>query len=110
MANDGIPTELKIDLPPEKLAAFCKKWKIIELSIFGSALREDFGPDSDLDFLASFDPVSKWSLWDHAQMELELVELLGREVDLVSRRGIEQSRNWIRKNEILGTARTVYAA
>ena len=110
MAEREDQGELRIDLPLQQLAAFCQKWKIVELSVFGSALRDDFGPDSDLDFLVSFHPVSRWSLWDHAQMELERVEMLGRDVDLISRRGIEQSRNWIRKNEILGTARTVYAA
>ena len=110
MAEHDDQDELRIALPLQQLAAFCQKWKIVELSVFGSALRDDFGPDSDLDFLVSFHPVSRWSLWDHAQMELELVEMLGRDVDLISRRGIEQSRNWIRKNEILGTARTVYAA
>ncbi len=110
MAERENQGELRIDLPLQQLATFCKKWKIVELSVFGSALRDDFGPESDLDFLVSFDPISKWSLWDHAQMELELVEMLGREIDLISRRGIEQSHNWIRKGEILGTARTIYAA
>ena len=77
--------------------------------MFGSALRGDFGPDSDLDFLVTFAPDAGWSLFDHFHMENELVKILGREVDLISRQAIEESPNWIRRKEILGTARTVYA-
>jgi len=102
--------ELRIDLPLEEIARFCIKWKITELSVFGSMLRDDFGPDSDLDFLVSFDPESKWSLLDHAQMELDLIEMLGRDVDLVSRRAIESSQNPIRKRKILQSAQIIYAA
>ena len=100
----------RIDLPMDKIASFCSKWKIDELSLFGSALREDFGSESDLDFLVTFADDADWSLLDHAAMELELVELLGREVDLVSRRGIERSGNELRKRQILDSARSVYRA
>lgn len=110
MANDRNLNDLKINLPLEEIARFCSKWKINELSVFGSVLRDDFGPESDLDFLVSFDPESQWSLLDHAQMELDLIEMLGREVDLVSRRAIETSQNPIRKRKILQTAQTIYAA
>jgi predicted nucleotidyltransferase len=96
--------------PLDRLEEFCRHWNIVELSFFGSALREDFGPDSDIDLLVSFGPDSDWSLLDHARMERELIELLGREVDLVSRAAVEASPNWIRRNEILDTARTLYAA
>ncbi len=110
MAEHDDQGELRIDLPLQQLAAFCKKWKIVELSVFGSALRDDFGPDSDIDFLAMFDPESDWSLLDHAQMEIELIDLLGREVDLLTRRAVEQSCNPMRRREILSSARTIYAA
>lgn len=96
-------------LPTERIAEFCRRWKIIELAVFGSALRDDFSPDSDIDLLVTFAPDAEWSLFDHYHMENELVKLLGREVDLVSRRAIERSENWLRRREILTSARTIYA-
>lgn len=96
--------------PLEEIEGFCRRWKIVELSVFGSVLRQDFRPDSDIDFLARFAPDARWSSFDHMRMELELVALLGREVDLVNRISIERSPNWIRREEILGTARSLYAA
>ena len=102
------PTALA--LPMAELAAFCRRWKIARLELFGSALRDDFGPDSDLDFLATFAPDARWTLFEHFHMENELVELLGREVDMLDREAVEQSRNWLRRKEILSSARTVYAA
>ena len=99
-----------IDLPRDVIEAFCRRWKITELAVFGSILRDDFGPDSDIDFLVTFAPDATWSLLDHVAMEYELEDLLGREVDLVSRRAIERSRNWIRREGILGTAQVYYAA
>ena len=110
MTSELTPRDIKIDLPLEDIGKFCVKWKITELSVFGSVLRDDFGPDSDLDFLVSFDHETQWSLLDHAQMELDLIEMLGRDVDLVSRRAIESSRNPIRPKKILQTAQTIYAA
>lgn len=104
MAN----TRLGISEPD--LAAFCLRWKIAELAVFGSALREDFGADSDVDLLVTFAPDADWSLLDHVRMQEELAQLLGRPADLVSRRAIERSPNPIRKRAILGSARTVYAA
>jgi predicted nucleotidyltransferase len=96
--------------PKEKIVAFCRKWRVIELSLFGSALREDFGPGSDVDLLYVFDSDAGWSLLDLAAMEAELEEILGRKVDLVSRRAIEQSHNWIRKKAILEGSRRIYGA
>ena len=87
---------------------FCRRWLVRDLALFGSALREDFGAHSDVDMLVTFAPDAAWSLLDHIRMQTELSELLGRAVDLVSRRAIERSANPIRKHEILGTARTVY--
>lgn len=92
------------------LEEFCRRWKMVELSLFGSALREDFRSDSDIDLLVSFAPDADWSLLDHVRMEQELSDLLGREVDLVSRAAIEASANWIGRREILSTAQTLYAA
>jgi uncharacterized protein len=94
----------------EPVDRFCRRWKIRTLGVFGSALRDDFRPDSDVDVLVTFDPSADWSLLDHVQMQEELEALLGREVDLVSRRAVERSPNWIRRNAILGSAETVYVA
>jgi len=99
-----------LEISKDKIADFCRRWKITELALFGSVLREDFRPDSDLDVLVTFSPDAEWSLLDHIQMQEELGSLFGREVDLVSRRAIEQSENWIRRREILSTARVVYAS
>lgn len=97
-------------IPSDVLSAFCRKWDIVHLEVFNSALQKDFEPQSDLDFLVSFDPGARRSLFDLAQAEQELGSLLGRKVDLVTRAGIERSRNWIRRREILDTARLLYAA
>ncbi len=77
----------------EYISNFCQRWHIRKLALFGSALRDDFRADSDLDLLVTFDDDAAWSLLDHVQMERELSALLGRDIDLVSRRGVEQSEN-----------------
>ena len=73
---------------PARMGEFCQKWKIAELALFGSALRPDFGPASDVDVLVTFAPDSHPSLFDLVEMEEELKEIFAREVDLVSRRGL----------------------
>ena len=98
-----------VTIPAEQIAAFCRRWKIRELALFGSALREDFRSDSDLDILVTFLGDADWSLLDHVQMQLELQALLKRDVDLVSRRGLEHSQNWLRRNEILSTAQLLFS-
>jgi hypothetical protein len=95
---------------PFGIELFCRKWKIIRLEQFGSILRDDFDYASDIDFLVTFDPSAKWSLLDMAAMEQELEALFGRRVDLIERQVIEQSDNWIRRKEILGTAEDYYVA
>lgn len=103
-------TALDVIIPKNQIADFCRRWHISELALFGSALRDDFGPDSDLDILVTFAPEADWSLLDHLRMEQELASLLNREVDLFSRRAVEQSHNWIRRQEILGTAEVIYVS
>lgn len=93
-----------------RINEFCNKWKVAELAIFGSALRDDFGPDSDVDVLVSFKPDSKRSLFDLAQMGEELEGVFAREVDLLTRPGIEASRNYLRRKAILDSAKVLYAA
>jgi predicted nucleotidyltransferase len=98
-----------ISIPMDKIANFCRRWKASELAMFGSALRDDFSPESDLDLLISFGPDADWGLLDHVKMQQELQELLQRNVDLVSKRAIEQSGNWLRRKEILTSARVLFS-
>ena len=99
---------MSIEIPKEKIADFCRKWKIVEFSLFGSVLREDFRADSDVDVLVSFSRDADWSLLDHMAMEEELEVIFGRKVDLVSRKAIERSENYIRRKAILETAQPYY--
>jgi len=108
--KQGAMRSTQIPVPDERVEEFCRRWKIAELRLFGSALREDFRPDSDLDLLVSFTPEADWSLLDHVAMEEELSCLLGRKVDLVSRRAIERSSNWIRRKAILESAEPYFVA
>ena len=98
----------KIEIPQDEIADFCRRWKITELALFGSVLREDFGPESDIDVLVQFTANHGWSLFDHVEMQEELKELFGRDVDLVNRQAIEQSHNPIRRKEILESAEVVH--
>lgn len=99
-----------IDLNREKIEAFCRKWKITELSLFGSLLREDFRPESDVDVLVAFAESSRWSLFDLLAMQDELREILGRDVDLVERKAVEKSENYLRRRRILRSAEPFYVA
>jgi hypothetical protein len=99
-----------IELPQPAIEGFCRKWKIVEMALFGSALRDDFRPESDLDFLVRFSRDASWGLLDHARMERELTEILGRPVDIVSRDGLESCHNWIRRKAILSAVKVLYAA
>lgn len=100
----------RVLIPEEKIKAFCRQWKIKEIALFGSVLRDDFNPASDVDVLVSWFPDAAWGLFSVSEMQEELSQILGRKVDLVSRTSIENSRNWIRKRHILENAETVYAA
>jgi len=96
-----------IDISENELTELCQKWKVTELSLFGSVLRDDFGPDSDVDVLVTFQPDAPWSLWDLMEMKEQLELLFGRTIDLVEK---EALRNPWRKREILDTYKVVYAA
>jgi hypothetical protein len=100
----------RIDIPNGEVAAFCRRWQIKELAFFGSVLRDDFRPDSDVDVLVRFDPEARHTLFDMVRMQEELKRILGREVDLVERRAIEQSRNYIRRKAILQSVEVIHAA
>jgi len=100
----------QIAIPTAELATFCGRWKVTELAAFGSILRADFDPDSDIDLLVSFAPDARWSLFDLVTMQEELQAVLGREVDLVEREAVERSENYIRRKSILGSLEVIYAA
>ncbi|MBI4357410.1 MAG: nucleotidyltransferase domain-containing protein [Gammaproteobacteria bacterium] len=97
-----------LSIPGQKVIQFCKKWHIIELALFGSILRHDFGPKSDIDVLVVFESRFKRDLFMHVKMQDELSRIVGRPVDLVSRKGIEKSQNLFKEKEILGKAKTIY--
>ena len=94
---------------PNDIAAFCQRWHIVELALFGSILRDDFDLDrSDVDALATFDPTAYRGLREAMQMQDELEALCARKVDIISRSSIERSKNWITKQEILDSAQVIY--
>ena len=98
----------RIAIPADGIAAFCERWQVTELALFGSVLRDDFRPDSDIDVLIAFSDGARHTLFDMVHMEEELKALFGREVDLVSRRGIERSRNHLRRKAILESAESIH--
>lgn len=100
--------ELAIALPEAAIAEFCQRWNIKEFYLFGSVLRADFRPDSDVDVMIQFAPASACGLLQLVRMKYELEDLFERKVDLLTKKSIEQSENWIRRKEILGTARLIY--
>ncbi len=105
------PEAARIDLPLEALAAICRKYDVQQLDVFGSALREDFGPHSDVDFLVRFrnDDAGEW-MGKLTDLEREISQLLGRKVDVVSRPAVEESQNYLRRRHILATAKVIYVA
>jgi uncharacterized protein len=94
----------------EQIADFCRRWQIVEFSLFGSALRSDFRSDSDVDVLVVFAAGTEQSLFELGDMEQELSRLFGRKVDLVQKTAIERSENYIRRRNILSAAQVIYAA
>jgi predicted nucleotidyltransferase len=101
------PSQARLPLPLDIIEAFCRKWNVEELALFGSVLREDFSSKSDIDILVTFTPQAKLSLFDFVEMQEEMEKTLHRRVDLVSRGGL---RNPFRRHEILRTRQVVYAA
>jgi predicted nucleotidyltransferase len=95
-----IPTDTR------ELDAFCKRYQILELAVFGSALRDDFGPESDIDILVTFDPAARVSLFDLVDIADELTGIMGRRVDLVTKTGLKSN---IRQS-VLASSRIIYAA
>jgi predicted nucleotidyltransferase len=100
-------TKNGVELPTAAIEAFCRKWLIAEFALFGSVLRPDFRPESDIDVLVTFASDAKWDLWDFVAIKDELEALLGRSVDLVEKRAV---RNPLLRREILSNNEVIYAA
>ncbi len=100
-----INEQLKVS--PVQIAEFCQRWKITEFALFGSVLREDFRPNSDIDVLVTFAPNPGWSLFDWVDMKDDLKALFGREVDIADKQGL---KNPYRRHEILKTCQVIYAS
>ena len=99
-----------IRVSKDRVKAFCRRWKVRELAVFGSILREDFRPESDIDVLVTFALDTSWRLDHVLEMKEELQKIFGRPVDLVERRLIENSPNYIRRKHILNNLETLYVA
>jgi len=100
---------LKMPMPMQQIAGFCRRWKITRLEVFGSVLGGDFDADSDVDFLATYAPGAHWSLLDRVRMKLELESLLNCQVDLLNRRALEKTGSRPRAAAILAQAQPLYA-
>ena len=100
-------SQAQIELPTKAIADFCQKWRVREMSLFGSVLRDDFRPDSDIDVMVSFEEDPHISLWDLADMKMELESLFGRDVDLIEKEALV---NPYRRNRILESHEVIYAA
>lgn len=108
--SDKVAATSRVSVPQERIVEFCRRWRISELSLFGSALREDFRPDSDVDLLITFAPGASWGFDDLLTMKEELEKLFGRAVDLIERRLVESSENYIRRKHILSHLEPLYVA
>jgi predicted nucleotidyltransferase len=106
----AIDIRSRLGISGEALAEFCGKWKIERLELFGSALRDDFGDDSDIDLLVTFRRDAAWRFEDELAMEKELEGMVGRHVDMPERTAVEKMENWVRRKNILSSARVIYSA
>lgn len=100
----------QIEFDGAALARVCEKWGVAELAVFGSALRDDFRPDSDIDLLVTFRPEVRLRLLKLLDVEAELSRVLGRPVDLVERMAVEENPNWILRRSILESAQLLHVA
>lgn len=110
LSNQVVQSVMSPPIPQSALAAipeFCRRWNIVELALFGSVLRDDFGPSSDIDVLVSFEPSVFQGIDEQVRMRDELEALFGRRVDFVTRTSL---RNPFRRHEILRTRKVLHAA
>ena len=99
-----------LSVPMDRLSVCCRINGIKRLDLFGSALRADFGPESDIDLLVEFESDRELGFFDFVRIEQEFADIFGRKVDLVERLAVERSRNYIRRAAILESTETIYAA
>ena len=97
----------RIDIPQEEITAFCQRNHIRRMALFGSVLRDDFTPESDVDVLVEFEPDQTPGL-EFVTMQDELSKILGRQVDMYTFKGVESNRNWLLREEILNSAEVQY--
>src|ERR1041385_6803165 len=95
----------RINIPQDRIEAFCRKWKVRELALFGSVLRDDFRPQSDVDVLVTFAQGSGWDLWNFIEMKEELETVFGRPVVLVEKGTIE---NPFRRHAIMNNYQVIH--
>ena len=98
-----------LNITDDQLAAFCRKWRIVEVWLFGSVLRDDFTANSDIDVLIELEPGARFSTFDQATARQQLSVLLGRRVDLFTKRSVEASLKPTIRHQILNTSEKVYA-
>jgi len=98
----------RLGITSSQLAEFCQNAQIEELALFGSVLRDDFRPDSDIDILVTFHSNCELDLMDLVRLEYDLEDWLHREVDLFEKETVKQDRNWIRRQEILNNHQVIY--
>ena len=103
---DGAMRIHNVEIPDDKIADFCRRWKVKQFALFGSVLREDFCSDSDIDVLVTFTPDANPSLFELGAMQQELEAMFGRSVDLVEEAGL---RNPFRRRNIIKTRKIIYA-
>lgn len=103
-------TTSKIDLPMNAIRAYCEKWQVSEMALFGSSLRDDFNDNSDIDVLVTFKPEARPTLFTLTDMIFELEDIFGRKVDLVTRGSVEKSENHLLRQVVLQSAQVIYAA
>lgn len=100
--------KVAIELPTEQISGFCQRWQVTEFALFGSVLRDDFRADSDIDVMVQFHPEAHPTFRTLDLMEAELQIIFHRDVDLITRQGIETSRNYLRRHEILSSVQVIY--
>ncbi len=107
MVSEGTAETIEAIVAQDKIAEFCRRWQIVEFAFFGSAVRDDFGPESDIDVLVTFTPEAPWSLFELVQMQQELEVIFDRKVDLIEEAAL---KNPFRRSAILREKEVVYAA
>ncbi len=101
--------ERRLGVSQKVISQFCQRWQIIEFAVFGSVVRSDFRPDSDIDVLVTFAPEAQRGLTETLQMQDELKAMFTREVDFIVKKALEKSQNWLRRQTILDSAQVIYA-